>query len=309
MRIIFMGTPDFAAESLKALLKNGYEVIAVYCQPDKPKGRGHHLQSPPVKLLAEENAIPVYQPKTLKTDEAAEQLRALKPDIIIVTAYGKLLPRAVLQIPRLGCVNVHGSLLPLYRGAAPIQWSVLNGDKETGITTMLMAEEMDTGDILLQQTVEIGEDETSAELFNRLSVIGGQLLCETIEALVNGAVTPRTQEHDKATLAPMLNKELCRVDFSLPVNEVHNRIRGLSDWPCAVCTIEGQRIKLYKSHVTDITTQKEPGTLLSESDFLVACGDGGVISLTEVQGDGGKRMDGGAFLRGKRFGSNVKCEI
>lgn len=307
MRVVFMGTPDFAAQSLLALLQNDFNVVAVFCQPDKPKGRGQSLKSPPVKVLALSHGIPVYQPATLKSKEAALLLRDLKPEVIAVTAYGKLLPLDILEIPPLGCVNVHGSLLPLYRGAAPIQWSVLNGEKETGVTTMLMAAGMDTGNILLQERVAIGEDETSAELFERLSVIGGELLCRTINLLYKQEITSKPQEHDKATLAPMLSKDKSPISFDQPVQTVHNLIRGLSDWPCASCVIEGQRVKLYKSHVTQRKTDAAAGTLLVEDggEFLVACKEGGVISILEVQGEGGKRMKGADFLRGKRFSKHV----
>lgn len=301
MNIIFMGTPDFAIPALKALIDSEHIVSAVFTQPDKPKGRGHKLTPPPVKVLAEDNGITVYQPNSLKkdADDYIKIIKDINPDIIVVAAYGKLLSKEVLDIPRLGCVNIHGSLLPKYRGAAPIQWAVLDGEKETGITTMLMNEGLDTGDILLAEKTEIGENETASELFDRLSVMGAELLIKTIIALQNGEVTPKKQDDSKATYAPMLSKDLSKLDFNNPVIKVHKKICGLSDWPCAVTSIDGKRLKIYRSEiVSEKKPDAVPGEVLNEKNFTVACNDGS-IRLVEVQAEGSKRMKSEDYLRGK----------
>lgn len=301
MNIIFMGTPDFAIPALKTLIESEHSVSAVFTQPDKPKGRGHKLTPPPVKVLAEQNGITVYQPESLKknADEYISIINDIKPDIIVVAAYGKILPKEVLDIPRLGCVNIHGSLLPKYRGAAPIQWAVLNGDKETGITTMLMNEGLDTGDILLTEKTEIGENETASELFDRLSSIGAELVIKTIDNLQKGNITPKKQDNSKATYAPMLSKDLSNIDFNRPVYEVHKKICGLSDWPCAVTSINGKRLKVYRSQIVSNTKPDvEPGEIINEKDFTVACIDGS-IRIVEVQAEGSKRMKSEDYLRGK----------
>lgn len=301
MNIIFMGTPDFAIPALKALIDSEHSVSAVFTQPDKPKGRGHKMTPPPVKVLAEEHGVTVYQPDSLKkdADEYIKIIKDINPDIIIVAAYGKILPKEVLDIPRLGCVNIHGSLLPKYRGAAPIQWAVLDGEKETGITTMLMNEGLDTGDILLVEKTEIGENETAAELFNRLAVMGAELLIKTIKALKNGKITPQKQDDSKATYASMLSKDLSKLDFYKPVREVHKKICGLSDWPCAVTSIDGKRLKVYHSEiVSDTRPDAVPGEVLNEKNFTVACKDGS-LRFVEVQAEGSKRMKSEDYLRGK----------
>lgn len=301
MNIVFMGTPDFAVPALNALIKLNHSVSAVFTQPDKPKGRGHKLTPPPVKVLAEDNGITVYQPVSLKkeADEYIKIIKDINPDIIVVAAYGKILPREVLEIPRLGCVNIHGSLLPKYRGAAPIQWAVLNGETETGITTMLMNEGLDTGDILLVQKTEIGENETASELFDRLSCMGADILMKTIEALNSGEITPQKQKDSEATYAPMLSKDLSKLEFDNPVLNVHKKICGLSDWPCAVTSIDGKRLKVYRSEIVSETKpDAEPGEILDEKNFTVACIDGS-IRFIEVQADGSKRMKSEDYLRGK----------
>lgn len=240
MRVVFMGTPDFAVPSLELLIRHGYEVCAVYTQPDKPKGRGHKLQAPPVKELALRHNIPVFQPVNLRGEDTQREIQAWNADVIVVVAYGKLLPKAVLDAPKLGCVNVHGSLLPKYRGAAPIQWTVLNGDKTAGVTTMFMAEGMDTGDMLLKAETPVGEEETSGQLFDRLKDLGAQLLIETLEKLEQGALTPIPQEEAQATHAPMLSKELSLVDWTKPAHQVHDLIRGLNPWPSAASYLDGK---------------------------------------------------------------------
>lgn len=306
MRVIFMGTPDFAVPSLQTLLDRKDDVCAVFTQPDKPKGRGHKLQAPPVKLLAEQKGIPVYQPATLKNEEAQELIRSLAPDLIVVAAYGKLLPKVVLDTPKLGCINVHGSLLPKYRGAAPIQWAVLNGDPVSGVTTMYMAEGMDTGDILLKAETPIGPEETAGELFDRLMVLGAGLLGQTLERLEQGTLQRLPQNEEEATHAPMLSKELSRLDWRCSAKELHDRIRGLNPWPCACAVLEGSRLKLLASRVREGTG--EPGTLATtEEGLLVYCGQGALL-LTELQTEQGKRMTGKDYLLGHPLQKGARFE-
>ena len=300
MKIVFMGTPDFAVPSLKALYEAGHEVKAVFCQPDKPKGRGYKLVPPPVKEFALEKNIPVYQPNSLKNggDEFIKILEELAPECIVVAAYGKILPKSVLDIPKFGCVNVHGSLLPKYRGAGPIQWAVLNDEKTTGITTMLMGEGLDTGDMLLKCETEIGENETAAELFDRLADMGADLIVETLEKLKKGEITPVPQNEEEATYAPMLTKELSPIDFTKTAREVHKQICGLSDWPCATTLINGKRLKVYHSEIVEGNSDKPAGTVVKAKDLTIACGEG-LIRFTEIQAEGSKRMATADYLRGK----------
>ncbi|MDE7289903.1 MAG: methionyl-tRNA formyltransferase [Oscillospiraceae bacterium] len=303
MNIVFMGTPDFAVPCLKALVESGENVLAVFTQPDKPKGRGYKLTPSPVKEEALSHNIPVYQPQSLKNGEDAEKaeavLKELAPDLFIVVAYGKILPKNILDIPRY-CINVHASLLPKYRGAGPIQWSVLNGEKVTGVTTMLMAEGVDTGDMLLSQSTEIGENETSAELWDRLSVMGAEVMLKTIEAVKDNNLSPIKQDDSLASHAPMITKDMCPIDFSKTAQEVHNHIRGLSSFPCATAMLGDKRLKIFKSEITgDKTADKQPGTIVNVNDFTVVCGDGNCIRFTEIQADGGKRMKTADYLRGK----------
>ena len=300
MKIVFMGTPDFAVPTLNKLYESEHEIAAVFTQPDKPKGRGYKLAPPPVKVLALEHGTPVYQPESLKKQpEMWDVLKEIAPDVIVVAAYGKILPKQVLDIPKYHCVNVHGSLLPKYRGAAPIQWSVLNGDDETGITTMLMGEGLDTGDILLQRSTPIGENETAAELFDRLAEIGADLLIETLEKLEKGEITHVKQDEELATYASILTKDMCMIDFNKPVKEVHKKICGLSDWPCAVTTLDGKRLKVFRSQIVkDKMPGQQAGTVVDTKQFCVCCADG-VIKLTEVQAEGSKRMRSEDYLRGK----------
>ncbi len=296
MRVVFMGTPDFAVPSLQILLDHGYEVCAVYTQPDKPKGRGHKLQPPPVKELALQHQIPVFQPATLRKEEVQAEIRSWNPDVIVVVAYGKLLPKAVLDAPKLGCVNVHGSLLPQYRGAAPIQWTVLNGDKVAGVTTMFMAEGMDTGDMLLKAETPVGEEETSGQLFDRLKDLGADLLLETLQGLEVGTLTPVPQDEAQATRAPMLSKELSQVDWTKSAQQVHDLIRGLNPWPSAVSYLDGRKLKLHASRVRE--GSGEPGKPFAQDGALwVYCGQG-ALELTEIQTENGKRMDGKSYLLG-----------
>ncbi len=304
MNIIFMGTPDFAVPCLNALIDSGENVTAVFTQPDKPKGRGYKLTPPPVKEAALTHNIPVYQPLSLKKGEDGEKalqvIKGLEPDLIIVVAYGKILPKEILDAPKYYCINVHASLLPKYRGAGPIQWSVLNGEKETGVTTMLMAEGLDTGDMLLSKSVEIGENETASELHDRLAELGAEVLLETVAAVKSGNITPVQQDDGKSCYAPMLTKEMCPIDFKKTAQEVHNHIRGLSAFPCASAILDGKRIKVYKSEIVKgLKSQSPAGTVVNAKDFTVVCGDGSCIRLIEIQAEGGKRMSTADYLRGR----------
>lgn len=310
MNIVFMGTPDFAVPCLQALIDNGENVQAVFTQPDKPKGRGYKMLPPPVKSLALTYNIPVYQPLSLKKGEDAENalniLKDLSPDLIIVVAYGKILPKEILELPKYYCINVHASLLPRYRGAAPIQWCVLNGEKETGVTTMLMAEGLDTGDMLLKESVAIGDDETASELHDRLSAVGAELLIKTISAVKVGTITREKQEDSLSNYASMITKDMCPIDFSLPAQQVHNKIRGLSASPCAVTMLNGKRLKIFKSTMSDKKKYDlAAGTVVNEKDFTVVCGDGYTVTFTEVQSEGGKRMKVSDFLRGNHIEKGI----
>lgn len=303
MNIVFMGTPDFAVPCLKALVESGETVSAVFTQPDKPKGRGMKLLPPPVKETALQYGIPVYQPTSLKKGEDAEQsikiLKDIAPDMIVVVAYGKILPKEILDLPKHFCVNVHASLLPRYRGAAPIQRVILDGEKETGVTTMLMAEGLDTGDMLLSAKTEIGANETASELHDRLSEMGAKLLLDTIEAVKQNNITPVPQDDSLSNYAAMITKELCPIDFTRSAYEIHKQICGLSASPCANAVYNGKRLKIYKSEMTGETSNAAPGTVVNEKNFTVACGDGNTVTFLEVQAEGGKRMKTADYLRGK----------
>lgn len=306
MRVIFMGTPDFAVPSLQALLDRGDDICAVFTQPDKPKGRGHKLQPPPVKELALRHSLPVLQPDTLRDEAVQESIAELEPDAIIVVAYGKLLPPKVLSVPRLGCINVHGSLLPKYRGAAPIQWAVINGEKTAGVTTMFMAEGMDTGDMLLKSETEVGPEETSGELFDRLKLLGAKLLTETLDKLEQGELKAIPQDGTQATLAPLLKKEMSALDWSGPAQRIHDRIRGLNPWPCAAAVLDGKRVKLLASQV--IEGEGVPGTAYNlDGELAAACGRG-MLRITELQADTGKRMSGKDYLLGHPLKEGARFE-
>ena len=301
MNIVFMGTPDFAVPCLQALLDAGYLVTGVFTQPDKPKGRGYQLAPPPVKEFALTQNLPVFQPKTMRDAETLEQLKGCNPDLIVVVAYGKLLPKEVLDLPRLGCINVHASLLPKYRGAGPVQWSIINGEEETGVTTMYMAEALDTGDMLESASLKIGENETADELMERLSHLGAELLISTVKKAEEGTLKPVPQDEALSTYVSMLDKEMARLDFNKPAREVHNLIRGLSSWPCAYTFYQGKRLKVYHSKLSPMSGQ--PGELLDAKRFIVACRDG-AVEFETVQYEGGKRMSGADFLRGKKPGDH-----
>lgn len=296
MRIVFMGTPDFAVPSLQALIDAGHDVCAVYTQPDKPQGRKQILTAPPVKTLALEHDIPVFQPNTLKNEDEQARLRELAPEVIIVVAYGKLLPKAVLDIPPRGCINVHGSLLPRWRGAAPIQWAVIAGDEMAGVTTMQMAEGLDTGDMLLTYETKVGEKETAGELFDRLAQSGAELLTQTLVKL--DEITPRPQDDAQSCYAHMLDKQMAVIDWSKSAHEIDCLIRGLNPWPIALTTLSGERLKVFVAEKA--AGNGEPGTVLEadpKKGLTVACGEG-ALKLTEIQLVGGKRMKANDFLRG-----------
>ena len=300
MRIVFMGTPDFAAASLKALIERPYEIAGVFTQPDKPRGRGMDVSFSPVKTLALEHGIPVYQPEKLRDGAAVETLKALRPDLIAVVAYGRILPDDILALPPLGCVNVHGSLLPKYRGSAPIQWAVLGGETRTGVTTMYLASEMDAGDIIYTSETPIGEFETSGELFDRLKEMGAALLVKTLEDIARG-VAPRTpQDASLATYAPPLDKSMCPIDWTRTPREIVKHICGLLPWPVATAEIGGAVCKIFAAGYTDNKSDKGPGAVIAADDRGIefVCGDGQTLRITELQAPGKKRMSAAAYLRG-----------
>lgn len=298
MNIVFMGTPDFAVPCLEALVKSEHNILGVFTQPDKPKGRGYVLTPPPVKVRALENNLAVYQPEKVKDGTAYEIIESLNPDVIVVVAYGKILPKNIIDYPKYGCINVHGSLLPKYRGAAPIQWSVLNGEKETGITTMLMNEGLDTGDILLQSVTKIGENETSGELFDRLMYIGADLLLETLEKVKNNEVTPIKQDDSKSTYAKVLDKSLCLIDWNNTACEIHNKVRGLSPWPVAVTELNGKKVKIHKTLIAK--GSGKPGEIINLNPLTVACKEG-ALEICTLQLEGKKAMDSKSFLMGHKL--------
>lgn len=302
MRIVFMGTPDFAEASLKKLLDCGEEVVAVFTQPDKPKGRGMEMSYPPVKELALQHGIPVYQPVKMRDGTALELIKACKPDILVVVAYGRILPDDILAVPVYGAINVHGSLLPKYRGSAPIQWSVLNGDEKTGVTIMYLASECDAGDIICSEETAIGEYETSGELFDRLKDIGAELLVKTLKAIENGTAARTPQDHSRATHAAMLDKSLCPIDWTKPARGVIKWVCGMQPWPVATMEIEGVVCKVFSAEYGAESTDKAPGTLIRTVDkgLEVACGSGTVI-VKEIQAAGKKRMTAADYLNGRRI--------
>lgn len=295
-----MGTPDFAVPCLEFMVKEGYEVCGVFTQPDRPKGRGKKLSAPPVKLAAEKLGISVYQPVRLKGSEAISIVSSLNPDLIVVTAYGKILPQEILDSPRLGCINIHASLLPKYRGAAPIQWSIINGEKTTGITSMYMAKGLDTGDMILKTITPIKEDETAGELHDRLSVLGAQNLIETLNKIKDGSAPRIPQCDNESSYAHMVDKKLCVIDWTKNPTQICNLIRGLSPFPGAMTTICGKRLKLYNAKPNDETKTGKPGEVLGcivGEGILIACKEGAII-VKELQGEGSRRMPAEDYLRG-----------
>ncbi len=309
MNIVFMGTPDFAVPCLRALIEEGHHISLVVTQADKPKGRGHRLTSPPVKELALTHELPIYQPVSLKTDEAVEIISAAAPQVIVVVAYGKILPQAILSLPPMGCINVHGSLLPKYRGAAPIQWAVLNGETETGVTTMRMDAGLDTGDMLLSCCRPIPSDMTAGELYDALAQDGAMLLSRTLRELEAGSLRAVPQSAEGATYAPLLDKSLSPLDWLKPASILHNQVRGLHPWPIATMTMGGRRIKVHRSRVGD-NTAVEPGVIVKTNPFTVSCGDHTSLELLEIQAEGAKRMPAADYFRGHpvKMGETVLTE-
>ena len=300
MRILFMGTPDIAARSLAALLEAGHTVVGVFTRADKPVGRKQVLTAPPVKKLAVEHGIPVWQPATLRDGEAEKVFRALQPDLVVVVAYGRILPPELLHIAPLGCINLHVSLLPKYRGSAPIQWAVLNGDTKTGVTIMQLDEGCDTGDILMVEPVEIGPETTSGELFDQVSAVGAETLVRAVEDLAAGRLTPRPQDEAKATKAPPLTKEMARFTFAEPAEHLHNWVRGMNPWPVAFFELDGKKIKVLESRLAENPQQAAPGTVLALNPLTIAC-TRGALQLLTVTPEGGRPMAGTAWAAGRRL--------
>lgn len=300
MKIVFMGTPDYAAITLEALLKTEHEIAAVFAQPDKPVGRKQILTPPPVKALALEHNIPVYQPNSVKNGEALEILKQISPDVIVVVAYGKILPKELLALPRYGCVNGHASILPKYRGSAPIQWCIINGETETGVTTMLMDEGIDTGDILEVEKTAIGENETAEELFDRLAVISANLMVSTLNKLEKGELKPKKQIGESSH-APMIKKEMALVDFTKNAVDVHNAARGFYSWPCAYFFLNGKRIKVIETRVGEPTNAKPCTVIGNTEELIIACGNGSSIKILQLQPEGSKPMTAKQMLCGKNI--------
>ena len=299
MRILFMGTPDFAVASLKRLVEDGHEICGVITQPDKPKNRGHKMQPTPVKEYALTQNLEVYQPLKAKDGEAMSIVESLNPELIVVAAYGKVLPEELLNYPKYGSINVHSSLLPAYRGAAPINWAILDGLEETGVTIMYMAKELDAGDIILQKVTAIGDDEDSLALTTRLADLGAEALSEAVVALGNGTAVRVPQEHEKHTYASMLSREMSPIDWNRSAREINCQVRGLIPWPCASTELAGTKFKVYRTELGG-ETGKAAGTILSagKKGIEVACGDGRSLVITELQAEGGKRMAAAAYLLG-----------
>lgn len=297
MKLIYMGTPDFAVPALERLIEDGHEVALVVTQPDKPVGRKQILTPPAVKVCAQAHGLPVYQPSSMKTDECYEQLDAIGADAIIVVAYGKILPKRILDLTPYGCINVHGSLLPRYRGAAPVQWAVLNGDTESGVTTMKLDEGVDTGDILLMSRRPITDSMTGGELFDLLAADGADLLSQTLDGLISGEITPTPQPVDGACYASMLDKSMCPMSWDKDAQTLHNQVRGLNPWPVATCRVEDKTMKLYRTTVGG-TTSAAAGTVVAVSPLTVACGDGKTLIIEELQAEGSRRMAAADYLRG-----------
>lgn len=300
MRVVFMGTPEFAVEVLRRIVEDNWNVVAAYTQPDKPKNRGMKLIPTPVKEYALTKDIPVYQPLSCRDEAVLDELRALEPDVIVVAAYGKILPKALLEIPKIAIINVHSSVLPQYRGAAPINWAILNGDEETGVSIQYMVEELDAGDILLVKRTAIDPTEDAAALYQRLALLGGEAASEALAQLRDGTATRTPQVYgEQYQYASMLSREMSPMDYAKSASAIVNQVRGLIPWPCATTDISGARWKVYRAHV-GVDTAKAPGTILSadKNGIAIACGDGKSIVITELQADGSKRMAAADYLRG-----------
>ena len=299
MRVVFMGTPDIAATCLKRILETGSDVVGVYTQPDRPKGRGMKMVFSPVKEVAIAHNIPVFQPENFREEETVQQLRDLKPDVVAVVAYGRILPQKVLDIPGKGCINIHASLLPSYRGSAPYQWAVLDGLKETGVTAMYLCREMDAGDMIDTAKTPIGPNETAGELLDRLAVLGADLLKDTLARMEAGEVKGIPQDASKATYAPMLDKSMCPIDWNKTAGKIHDQVRGLHPWPVATTEIQGTKFKIHATVVLEEETDAAPGTILglTKTGLKMACG-AGVIEIRSLQAEGGKRMAAPDYFRG-----------
>lgn len=308
MRVVFMGTPEFAVPCLQKLIDCGHDVRGVFTQPDKPQGRKMILTAPPVKQLALENNIPVYQPQKMKDGTALEMLKEADPELVIVVAYGKILPKEILEYPKYGCINIHASLLPDLRGAAPIQWSVINGFNKTGVTSMQMDEGLDTGDMLLKGEIEIGENDTAGEMHDKLSLLGAEILEKTIALLLDNKLTPEKQDHEKFTYAPMLSKELSPIDWNLSAAEVHNKIRGLSPWPSATAVLNGKKVKIHRSIRVAHKGASSGEIVETGKQLIVSCGDGECIEILNIQAEGKKAMSAVDFMRGNSLNIGDKFE-
>lgn len=298
MRVVFMGTPDIAATCLKKILADGFQVVGVYTQPDRPKGRGMKLVASPVKLVAQEAGIPVFQPENFREEETVQQLRDLQPDVCAVVAYGRILPQKVLDVPTLGCINIHASVLPKYRGSAPYQWAVLDGLTETGVTAMYLVREMDAGDIIDVSKTPIGENETAGELLDRLAVLGAALLSKTLGRFASGEKISRTpQDESQVSFAPMLDKAMCPIDWNKTAQQIHNQVRGLHPWPVATMELNGTQFKVHETRVVE--GQGVPGSVLelNKHGLVIACGQG-AIEIRSLQAQGGKRMNAPDYFRG-----------
>ena len=297
MRVVFMGTPDIAATCLKKILADGFDVVGVYTQPDRPKGRGMKLVASPVKEVAVAAGIPVFQPENFREEETVEQLRALQPDICAVVAYGRILPQKVLDVPKYGCINIHASLLPKYRGSAPYQWAVLDGLTETGVTAMYLTREMDAGDIIDVSKTPIGENETAGELLNHLAVLGAELLSRTLTRFESGKVPATPQDALGVSYAPMLDKSMCPIDWTKTAQQVHNHVRGLHPWPVATMELQGKTFKVHATRVVE--GSGKPGEILglTKTGLRIACGEG-AVEIISLQAEGGKRMAAPDYFRG-----------
>ena len=297
MRVVFMGTPDIAATCLKKIIADGFQVVGVYTQPDRPKGRGMKMVYSPVKEVAIANDIPVFQPENFKSDEVVEQLRELKPDVCAVVAYGRILPQRVLDIPAKGCINIHASILPQYRGSAPYQWAVLDGLTETGVSAQYMALQMDAGDVIGVAKTPIGKNETAGELLDKLAVLGADLLSKTLTEVQNGTAQRTVQNETQVSYAPMLDKSMCPIDWTKTAQQVHNQVRGLHPWPVATAELAGTKFKIHSTVVTE--GSGTPGTILAltKTGLTVACGEG-AVEIRSLQAEGGKRMAAPDYFRG-----------
>ena len=307
MKVIYMGTPDFAVYGLSSIIEAGHQVMAVITQPDKPKGRGKNMIPTPVKVKAMEHDIPVYQPVKVREEAMVEKIKELAPDVIVVAAYGQILPESILNIPPYGCINIHASLLPMYRGAAPIEWSIIDGQQVTGVTTMYMEKGLDTGDMIEKREIEITASDTGATLHDKLAVAGGELIISTLKALQDGTATREKQDDTKSCYASMLKKEMGDIDFTKDATSIERLIRGLNPWPCAYTKLDGKNIKIFRADVVD--KQGTPGEIIevTKKTFTIACGKDALL-IRNLQPEGKKPMDTVAYLNGNKIEVGMKAE-